>query len=62
MLKGKFKRHGLANKLTPMRIQLEKFLLDHSDGRLKSKSDHEILKGSFVLIKGTIAQIDDILC
>ena len=61
MLKHKSKRHGLANKLTPLRIRLEKFLLDHSDGRLKNKSEHEMLKEAIALIKGSIAQIDDIL-
>jgi len=60
MLKNKSKSHALANKLTPMRIRLEKFLLDHSEGRLKDKSDHENLKKAIVLIEGTIAQIDDI--
>jgi len=54
-------KHDLANQLTPMRVRLEKFLLDHSDGRLKNKSDQEVLNEAIVLIKGTIAQIDDIL-
>ena len=62
MLKDEAKRHGLANKLTPLRIRLEKFLLDYSDGRMKNKSDHETLKEAIGLIKETIAQIDDILC
>lgn len=50
----------MANHLTPMRVRLEKFLLDYSDGRFKKKSDKEILKKALILIKGTIAQIDDI--
>jgi hypothetical protein len=62
MLRYRSKSHSLANKLTPMRIRLERFLLDYSDGRLKNKSDHETLKEAMVLIEGTIAQIDDILC
>jgi len=60
--KSKISMHGLANKLTPMRIRLEKFLLDCSDGRLKNKSDHDLLKMANEHIKSTIAQIDDILC
>lgn len=54
--------HSLANKLTPMRIRLEKFLLDYSEGRLKNKSDGETLQKAIVLIEETIARIDDILC
>jgi hypothetical protein len=61
MLKHKLNNHALANKLTPIRIRLEKFLLDHSDGRLKSKSDQETLQQAIELIKSAIAQIDDIL-
>lgn len=60
MIKNKSKSHGLANKLTPMRIRLEKFLLDYSEGRIKDKSDLEILNEAILLIKRTIAQIDDI--
>jgi hypothetical protein len=60
MLKDKSKGHVLANKLTPMRIRLEKFLMDYSDGHLKNKNDHETLKDAIVLIKGTIAQIDEV--
>ncbi len=58
MLKNKPKnyKHVLANKLTPMRIRLEKFLLDYSDGRLQNKSDHETLKEAIVLIKNSIAR------
>lgn len=62
MLKNNSKKHALANKLTPMRIRLEKFLLDYSEGRFKNKKDHELLKEACVLIQGTIDQIDDILC
>ncbi len=60
MLKDRSKNHSMANHLTPMRVRLEKFLLDYSDGRFKKKSDKEILKKALILIKGTIAQIDDI--
>jgi len=58
MLKNKLKSHLFANKLTPIRVRLEKFLLDHSEGRLKNKSDHELLKMANNLIKGAINQID----
>ena len=63
MLKNKSKniRHTLANKLTPVRIRLEKFLLDYSEGRLQDRGDLQILKESIVLIKETIVQIDKIL-
>jgi hypothetical protein len=61
MLKDRSKSHALANKLTPMRIRLEKFLLDHSEGRLKSKSDQETLQQAIELIKSTIVEIDHIL-
>ena len=60
MLKVKSTKHGMANKLTPMRVRLEKFLLDYSDGRLQNKSDSEILKQSMKLIEETIVRIDDI--
>jgi hypothetical protein len=62
MLKNESTRHGLANKLTPVRLRLEKFLLDNSNGRTKNMSDNEILKDAIILIEDTIAQIDDILC
>ena len=64
MLKNKSRnsKHGLANKLTPVRIRLEKFLLDHSEGRLKNKSDQDKLNEAIMLMEATIAQIDDILC
>jgi hypothetical protein len=62
MLRNKSKSHSLANKLTPMRIRLEKFLLDYSDGRFKNKSNHGIINEAMALIEGTIARIDDILC
>jgi hypothetical protein len=61
MLKDRSNSHALANKLTPVRIRLEKFLLDHSEGRLKSKNDQETLQQAIELIKSTIAGIDDIL-
>jgi hypothetical protein len=64
MLKNKSEsfKHSLANKLTLMRIRLEKFLMDYSDGRMKNKSDQAIQKQTIVLIQNTIAQIDNILC
>jgi hypothetical protein len=52
--------HGLANRLTPMRIRLEKFLLDYADGRFKNNSDHENLKKAMDLIRATIVQVDNI--
>lgn len=53
-------RHSLANKLTFMRIQLEKFLLDDASGRLIEMNDKEKLKEAIELIDGTIDQIDAI--
>ena len=58
---SKIPRHELANSFTPIRVRFEKLLLDHSEGRLKHKSDGEILKEALALIKETIVQIDDIM-
>ena len=52
----------MANKLTPIRVKLEKFLLDHSDGLMKRKSDQMIVNDAVVLVQRIIAQIDEILC
>ena len=60
MIKNKSISHSLANKLTLMRIQSEKFLLDNSGRKLKNKGDREKLKEAIALIEGTIAQIDDV--
>ncbi len=60
MLKDKTNSHGLANKLTPMRIRLEKFLLDYPDVQWKNKDERETLKEAIFLIKKTVVQIDDI--
>lgn len=60
MLGNNLKIHILANKLTPLRIRLEKFLLDYSDGQFKNKSNYEILNEALKLIEGTINHVDDI--
>jgi hypothetical protein len=60
MLRNKLKSHSLANKLTPIRIRLERFLLDHSEGWLENRSDTEKLKEAQWQIERTIVQIDNI--
>lgn len=62
MSRNRSQRHSLANKLTPIRVKLEKFLLDHSDGLMKRKSDQMIVNDAVVLVQRIIAQIDEILC
>jgi hypothetical protein len=60
MLRYNSKYHALANKLTPIRVRLEKFLLDHSNGCFKNKNDFEKLKEAKKLIAVTIVRIDEI--
>ena len=60
MPEDKFKDHAIANKLTPMRISLEKFIMDYLDLRFKDRCDKQILNEAIVLMQETIVQIDDL--